>query len=186
MYHTLLSLLKKHKLSLSPYSSVEIKMKNQQTKQSFASCASPFLLALYLVKERENKRKFSLHPSSQVVVLAPCFCKSMENAQYSSHLGELQCLFHPCCTATSALLILLPIFRHRNCIILNMPGILCFSPVSLFFHLLFFCLQCLDRSTHNGAVVSAFLFPFFDLQYINHTFLESGTGCPCITGEIKS
>lgn len=84
MYHSLLSLLKKHKISLFSCSRIEIKMKDQQMKQSFASCASPFLLSLYLVKERESKRNFSLHPSSQGDVLAPYFCKSRENAQYSS------------------------------------------------------------------------------------------------------
>lgn len=52
MYHSLLSLLKKHKISLFSCSRIEIKMKDQQMKQSFASCASPFLLSLYLVKEK--------------------------------------------------------------------------------------------------------------------------------------
>lgn len=77
-------------------------MKDQQMKQSFASCASPFLLALYLAKERESKTKFTLHSSDQTDVLAPCFSKSVGNAQYFSHLGEFQCLFHLSFTLTSA------------------------------------------------------------------------------------
>lgn len=59
MYHVLLSLLKKRKLSFSSCSRIEIKMKDQQMKQSFASSLVPLPFSWLCTWSKKGRAKGS-------------------------------------------------------------------------------------------------------------------------------
>lgn len=129
------------------------------------------LSASFALGQRESKRKFSLHPSSQVDLLALCFCKSGKCSVLQT-LGTITVSLPSFLYSNFCLIHLAPHFLLQKLYCSHMPGTLCFSPVCFWFFYICFTLVFVCSFVVCNAPIGlptmvllflCFCFLFFDL-----------------------